>query len=782
MKKTAMFTPSPMTRACRMFLTGTTAVAVSTASFAQAGNPLVLDLSLPPVSSAAADTGRVSFDHGFYAADEGKKSTSLSDIVLNPVFLVATGGALLLGLAAQSTDSGDAKPSAVGLSGAGAGNGGAGVLVGVVDTGLDASHPRVASKVVGTFNALNGSSDVSADPGHGTAVSSLITTMAPNARLAYAKGLGGSAAQAEKALNWAVSRGASVVSLSLGTSAGVSMRSAMRNAAAKDVLLVAAAGNEGAPRAMWPAKFAGEGWAQNRIIVVGALDPAGNRAYFSNWDPALAQHVVFAPGQGLSAAQAGGGETAFSGTSAATPVVAGQAALIKGTWQFLGAAQVADIIFQTADRICSDGATGAACASRGPDSVYGWGKANAEASLRPVGKLSVKASNGATLTQGPSSLDTGAPTTLAALGVVKTVAVDGYNRGFDVTVAQPGAAASNMLPAMAPAEARVGPMKFRLNLAPEGAFAQRGGAAVEFSGAGNTFAFAAGTGGAQDAFFGLESSGHAPLSLSGGPGRFNAPYFAMAENGTHAGTALQLSSSTKLRMGVVGQGAMRSAETSFAGTASRSDVRTNRQVMAVELQRTEMAGPLSRTAVLTAGQVLESNGFLGVSGSGAMATEGGANTSFLTAAFSQPLDEQTSISAMMAVGQTGSFVNKKASLLEQASATNTLAWSLGVARKDTFVQGDSLGFTVAMPLRATSGSVTLNTAVSQNSSDGSLNYERKEMSLAPSGKERRLELAYSVRLRRAGEFAMQLAYRTQPGHDANAQSQAGVGIRYNLSF
>lgn len=105
-----------------------------------------------------------------------------------------------------------------------------------------------------------------------------------------------------------------------------------------------------------------------------------------------------------------------------------------------------------------------------------------------------------------------------------------------------------------------------------------------------------------------------------------------------------------------------------------------------------------------------------------------------------------------------------------------------MARKDTFVPGDKLGVTVAMPLRASSGSVTLNTAVSQNASDGSLNFERRTLSLAPVGKERQVEFAYSVALRDGGELALQASYRTQPGHDARAPSEATAGVRYSRAF
>lgn len=772
------FPRTRLTKACRAAIVGTTALALVSVTFAQSAAPL--DLTLPPAAlheEADAAQPQVPAEDG---APQGvaKKSGSMV-----PWVVAGVGGLVVLGVAGGGGGGFDApKPGkASGLKGAASGSGGAGVLVGVVDTGADITHARIRNNVAATYNALNGSTNITDTHGHGTASASVVTLVAPHARLLLASGLGGTANHVDKAVNWAVGARAAVVSLSLGAT-GPTMHSSIRKATAQGTLVVAAAGNDNTGVSHWPAKFAGESWAHNRIIVVGALDESGNKAWFSNWDHSIAQHVVFAPGVNVSAARVGGGDVPYSGTSAATPVVAGQAALIKGTWQFLPAEEVARIIFQSADRLCSDGASRSVCASRvGPDPIYGWGAVNIEASMRPAGKLQVKTPHGSVVDYSHSRLSTGAPSTLAALGSLSTVAVDDFNRGFDVSLPVASSVASGVLPVAGPTETQVSGVKFRMGLtAANGAFSQRGGTSVEFGGAGHRMAFGMGTGGAQDGFFGLAGTGAAPLSLSQEQSRFNAPYFALAQNATHMGMAFKLSSQTTLRAGTISQGLARNLEATMAGLTSQDAVDTSRHVLALELQN---KSPVSgRVTVVTLGQVLDRHGYMGASGQGALAIDGAADTSFLTLAVSQPLAGGTSVSAMAALGSTGAFQNKAASLLEGASSARSRAWSLGLSQDDAFVQGDRLSLTAHMPLRVRSGSVTVATATSQNAHDGSLNFERRSVSLAPTGRERQLTLAYAVNLGQSGELAVQANYRQQPNHDVKAGADKGLGVRYSVSF
>jgi subtilisin family serine protease len=155
----------------------------------------------------------------------------------------------------------------------------------------------------------------------------------------------------------AVDAGAQIINLSLGGRLNSEVLSrAVTYATSRGVVLVAAAGNDGANRLVWPA-------ADPRVISVGATDANGRQASFSN---SAAQLRLTAPGVGLAAAGLNQTRTLFSGTSASAPVVAGALAVILSQTPGLTAMQAAEILQTHAD----DG--GAA----GLDPQYGHGTLN----------------------------------------------------------------------------------------------------------------------------------------------------------------------------------------------------------------------------------------------------------------------------------------------------------------------------------------------------------------------------------------------------------------------
>ena len=152
----------------------------------------------------------------------------------------------------------------------------------------------------------------------------------------------------------AVDAGAQIINLSLGgrITSEVLTR-AVTYATARGVVLVAAAGNNGTNRLVWPA-------ADPRVISIGATDANGRHATFSN---AGEQLRLTAPGVGIAAAGLNGERTLFSGTSASAPVIAGAIAVLLSQTPGLTAAQAVEILQTHAD----DG--GAA----GDDPFYGHG-------------------------------------------------------------------------------------------------------------------------------------------------------------------------------------------------------------------------------------------------------------------------------------------------------------------------------------------------------------------------------------------------------------------------
>ncbi|MFI6964551.1 S8 family serine peptidase [Streptomyces sp. NPDC050255] len=219
---------------------------------------------------------------------------------------------------------------------------GKGVTVAVLDSGYDSGHPDLAGRVTVSSNFLGGDT-AEDDNGHGTHVASTIAGVdstyrgvAPDASLAVGKVCDHTGSCPTSALlagiDWAVNTvHAKVVNLSLGGPAdeedpAVAAIDAL--SASTGTLFVVAAGNDGE----YGTATVGAPAIANAALAVGAVDADDQLAAFSSRGPRLSDNAVkpdiTAPGVNIVAAKAGGGHTAKSGTSMATPHVAGSAALV----------------------------------------------------------------------------------------------------------------------------------------------------------------------------------------------------------------------------------------------------------------------------------------------------------------------------------------------------------------------------------------------------------------------------------------------------------------------
>ncbi len=228
---------------------------------------------------------------------------------------------------------------------------GRGATVAVLDTGIDATHPDLADAVAGEkdFTASpSGTGDVA---GHGTHVASIITGngaasagrrvgVAPDARLLIGKVLGDSGFGFESdviaGMEWAAAEHADVVNMSLGTGPtdGVDPveEAVNRLTAETGTLFVVASGNDGGA--------VGSPATADAALAVGAVDTDDALAEFSSrgvdGEAAAIKPEITAPGVGIVAARSAdsglepvdGGYTRQSGTSMATPHVAGAAAIL----------------------------------------------------------------------------------------------------------------------------------------------------------------------------------------------------------------------------------------------------------------------------------------------------------------------------------------------------------------------------------------------------------------------------------------------------------------------
>lgn len=221
---------------------------------------------------------------------------------------------------------------------------GTGTTIAVLDTGIDLQHPDFAGRILETQSFIPGQS---VQDGHshgthcaGTAAGPKVPPtgvrrygVAHGARLLVGKVLsdsgGGTSGQVLAGINWAISRRATVVSMSLGSNTAPGQlpfayyEEAGLRALQNNVLIIAAAGNNGWNPVGSPAN-------SPSIVAVAAVDPTLARATFSSvgLNGAGGEINVAAPGTATFSAVPGGSHGFKSGTSMATPHAAGVAATL----------------------------------------------------------------------------------------------------------------------------------------------------------------------------------------------------------------------------------------------------------------------------------------------------------------------------------------------------------------------------------------------------------------------------------------------------------------------
>jgi thermitase len=265
---------------------------------------------------------------------------------------------------------------------------GAGVVVAVIDTGVQADHPELAGRIVAGYDFLDGDRDtadagngrdddrdgtVDEMVGHGTHVAGIVALAAPEAETMPIRALDtegrGTTFGIARAIRFATVNGADVVNLSLGSSRETDLLGSLigddDDDEAGNTVFVAAAGNDDNAIEQHPA-------AEDNVVAVTAVDGERRKSDFANFSGVDESWVkVAAPGTDIHAPFPQDLYATWSGTSMATPFVAGQAALIQGARPTASAACVSGIIERTADRAALDAAN--------PDFVGRLGSGHADA-------------------------------------------------------------------------------------------------------------------------------------------------------------------------------------------------------------------------------------------------------------------------------------------------------------------------------------------------------------------------------------------------------------------
>ncbi len=215
---------------------------------------------------------------------------------------------------------------------------GEGVKVAVIDTGIDLEHEMFQGSLVGPEDQWDfvGNDAVPQEEGdfsdesfgHGTNVASIVLQIAPHAKIMPLRVLApdgsGDETAVAQAINFAVGHGAQVINLSLGSIGKADViRKMLKYAADKGVTVIASSGNTGDERVTYPAKEANGKY----LMGVGSVDHADKKSDFSTYGNDIG---VMAPGERVWGPVPGNLFSYWSGTSMASPMVAGSVALALG--------------------------------------------------------------------------------------------------------------------------------------------------------------------------------------------------------------------------------------------------------------------------------------------------------------------------------------------------------------------------------------------------------------------------------------------------------------------
>ncbi len=272
------------------------------------------------------------------------------------------------------------------------------VPIAILDTGIDTTHPEFSGRIGLCHSEITNTNTCVDGNGHGTHVAGIVGAsgvnpsakgVAPSATFYIDQVLdstgSGTVSGIIAGIDWARNNTAKVISMSFGTGPMSttqsncdaiipSLTTAINNAVAAGITVVAAAGNAGTLGVGAPACI-------SNTIAVAAVDNTNTMTSFSSKGGPVQDHGVSAPGVGIFSSYLSGGYTILSGTSMAAPNVAGTVALLLQANPSLTPAAIKSALFSTA---CTSSTSPSCPTSLVPNTAFGYGRINAAAALAQV--------------------------------------------------------------------------------------------------------------------------------------------------------------------------------------------------------------------------------------------------------------------------------------------------------------------------------------------------------------------------------------------------------------
>ncbi|MEJ0059337.1 MAG: S8 family peptidase [Terricaulis sp.] len=678
---------------------------------------------------------------------------------------------------------------------------GEGVLVGVIDDGVDPSHPELAGRIdPASIDIVASRNTLTSSLSHGSELSSIIAgnfNGAQTVGVAYEatilavradSGGGFEYQDLANAVNYAVAHDVDVINFSLGSSSlsgspgEVAFRNALADATAAGVIIVSSAGNDGgfASDPNYPGNWATNAGISNGLFVIaGASNPDGSFNARSNPAGAAAQSYLVAPGWQIIVPDLGPvgpvagyqecypnpasctGLVKIQGTSYSAPTTAGAVAILMSAFPGLTPHQVVTLLLQTTDDM---GPTGI-------DKQTGWGRLNLARAFAPVGTLSIPLADGMASSNPSMMLGAVGPAFGDGLsddvGEWQTVGFDRFERTYKVDLGNNWARAHG-----GPGLGVRAPTLWRT---------ERGemGAAMQFAPAEDiapdSYRLPVPREDLQQAAVRIDSVIAPGLSLSFAANGAQTRTGEMSEPGGHMGF-VNADTSLRLTQRLTDHVGLSFLSESGEGRVGLMQERAERTATAA--QATFDFGRFGFDA--TFGEIEEQQGLLGLVWSDALGNTPRGETRFASFAghFDPAADWRVSFQ-----GETGVADLAQAGWLTIGEPLRTSAFTaelLYFGAPDFGAPGRGmLTLTVSQPMRVEDGVLLARLPNATAYGRRSMKYETRAIDPTPSGRELRLGLGYryfeSDRISAFGEAL----YVTQPGHVADAADDAvlRVGLR-----
>ncbi|OJY65965.1 MAG: hypothetical protein BGP16_06040 [Sphingobium sp. 66-54] len=686
-----------------------------------------------------------------------------------------------------------------------AGASGAGVTVGIIDSGIADPTGEFTGRISPLSRDFAGNANVTDVSGHGTAVAAVLAAgrndrqvmgMAWGATVLALRtddqadcdddGCTHSTRAIADALDYAWRNGARVVNISLGGGAAPAhLLQAVSRATAAGTIIVISAGNNPDGEAPLTApdelaqSIADPAYSHGLVLIAPSVNDNDTVSNFSAGVSGFEGVSIAALGNRVRAFDHTGDAFLFSGTSFSAPQVAGAAALLAQAFPNLTSRQIVELLLSSARDVGAPGA----------DARYGVGILDVAAAFAPRGTLTLAGTAATPALAGTTSLS--APMGDAEPAGLPAVALDSYERAYSVDLAAgitrraPTVTLATSLDARRRSVALGAPdLRLALSIAQDGAGPARVGLLTLDDRDQARARLLSGTIAARlsprtSLALGLRTG---LSSLEPSPAGRPAPAFLIARDGLDLQQgAMRADGAMALTRMLAGgwslTGGLESGEIDRDQSALAGDLVALRpapyRAMATTLRWTH--GPLTLGTGLTL--LDEQATTLGARFAPAFGAQS-ARSLFARAALAADLPAGLSLTATWQRGWTHAAAG---AALREGGLLVSQSWSADLSRRDLFRRGDLIGLRIAQPLRVIASRFELTLPDGWDWESGTATTRIVPLDLRPHGRERAYELSYGTGLG-GGWLGANLFLRRESGNIAGRPDDLGLAFRWSLGF